>query len=249
MSANKDAVLAAARASLGITENPSGSNVQKFSTYWHHPPEPWCADAACYWLMMGGALDVPMSAYTPTLYGYYASKGRASSTPRSGSLVFFNWNDGGDRIDHVGLVESVRSDGSIITIEGNVSNMVARHVRRSNIAGFGHPIYGAVNTSPATHSNPTFSGLKAPGFPLPSGYYFGPKSGPTESVSGYYGYRGALGIWQNRMHDRGWTIDADGYYGPNTENVSRKFQAEKGLGADGRIGPLTWSAAWTSPVN
>ena len=248
MSANKEAVLAAARASLGIVENPPGSNVQKFSTYWHHPPEPWCADAACYWLMMGGALDVPMSAYTPTLYNNYAAQGRASSTPRSGSLVFFNWNDGGDRIDHVGLVESVRSD-SIVTIEGNVSNMVARYIRRSNIAGFGHPNYGAVNTSPAAQSAPTSHGLPAPGFPLPNGWYFGPRSGPNNCVSGYFGYRGALGLWQARMRDRGWAIAADGYYGPGTAGVARKFQEEKGLSVDSTIGPQTWYAAWTLPVN
>ena len=248
MSANKEAVLAAARASLGIVENPPGSNVQKFSTYWHHPPEPWCADAACYWLMMGGALDVPMSAYTPTLYNNYASKGRASSTPRSGSLVFFNWNDGGDRIDHVGLVESVRSDGSIITIEGNVSNMVGRHIRRGNIAGYGHPNYGAVNTPPAAQSAPTSHGLPAPGFPLPSGWYFGPASGPFYSISGKFSYKGALTPWQARMAARGWKITADGEYGPETAGVTHKFQVEKHLTVNDHIGSQTWAAAWTSPL-
>ena len=95
---------------------------------------------------------------------------------------------------------------------------------------------------------------KAPPFPLPSGYYYGPASGPTESVSGQYppygGPNGAAGLkqWQQQMAARGWTIGADGFYGPQTEGVATQFQQEKGLGVDGLIGSQTWSAAWTAPV-
>lgn len=91
-------------------------------------------------------------------------------------------------------------------------------------------------------------GVPAPPFPLPLGWYFGPKSGPKESVSGYYSYRGHLMQWQQRMADRGWAIAADGLYGDQTERVTRAFQAEKKLAVDGRIGPVTWAAAWTYPV-
>lgn len=88
----------------------------------------------------------------------------------------------------------------------------------------------------------------APQFPLPGGYYFGWKSGPTESVSGYFSYRDDLRRWQQRMADRGWNISADGLYGPQTNNVTVAFQAEKGLDVDGKIGPQTWAAAWTAPI-
>lgn len=57
--------------------------------------------------------------------------------------------------------------------------------------------------------------------------------------------------WQQRMHDRGWTIDVDGWYGPQSERVCRQFQAEKNLPPeppDGIVGPITWDAAWTAPV-
>ena len=30
--------------------------------------------------------------------------------------------------------------------------------------------------------------------------------------------------------------------------VTRDFQAQKGLTVDGKIGPTTWSVAWTSPT-
>jgi hypothetical protein len=86
----------------------------------------------------------------------------------------------------------------------------------------------------------------APPFPLLAGYYFGPKSGPRNSVSGYFSHGGDLQRWQQRMHDRGWDIGVDGRYGPNTADITRRFQVEKHLGADGLIGPATWAAAWTA---
>lgn len=54
--------------------------------------------------------------------------------------------------------------------------------------------------------------------------------------------------WQQRMADRGWTIGVDGIFGPESENVCRQFQAEKGLDVDGIVGPNTWAASWTAPV-
>lgn len=88
----------------------------------------------------------------------------------------------------------------------------------------------------------------APPFPLPRGWYFGPRSGPRESVSGYHGNREHLRAWQARMAARGWRIGVDGLYGSGTADVARRFQRQKGLAVDGLIGPATWAAAWTAPV-
>lgn len=106
---------------------------------------------------------------------------------------------------------------------------------------------------PTTSAKPaakpaTTTTTKAPAFPLPRGYYFGPRSGPRHSVSGYYSHRANLRRWQQRMRDRGWRLDADGLYGPATARVARQFQAEKGLPADSLIGAATWRAAFESPV-
>jgi hypothetical protein len=54
--------------------------------------------------------------------------------------------------------------------------------------------------------------------------------------------------WQERMSLRGWSISVDGDYGPQSRNVCRQFQTEKGLDVDGIVGPNTWNAAWTCPV-
>ena len=55
--------------------------------------------------------------------------------------------------------------------------------------------------------------------------------------------------WQQRMHDRGWAIAVDGWYGPSSAHVCGQFQAEKGLTVDQVVGPVTWAAAWTTPVS
>ena len=114
----------------------------------------------------------------------------------------------------------------------------------------GMPVSGAAATTPAKPTSkpkPTTTS-KAPAFPLPRGSYFGPKSGPAASVSGYYSHRADLRRWQEQMRKRGWSLTADGLYGPATARVARQFQAEKGLPADSRIGAQTWAAAWTEPI-
>ncbi len=50
------------------------------------------------------------------------------------------------------------------------------------------------------------------------------------------------------MAKRGWAIAVDQDYGPGSEKVCRGFQQDKGLSADGKVGPQTWSMSWSSPV-
>ena len=54
--------------------------------------------------------------------------------------------------------------------------------------------------------------------------------------------------WQARMSRRGWRIDVDGAYGPQSREVCLAFQREKRLVVDGIVGPETWRAAWTAPI-
>lgn len=104
---------------------------------------------------------------------------------------------------------------------------------------------GGVASAPSPPSGPASPG-QAPPFPLPPGYYYGPADGPTESVSGYYpphgGPNGADGLrtWQAQVGG----IDADGFYGDETEAAAYSVQAAAGIDTDGLIGPDTWAAAW-----
>jgi len=124
-----------------------------------------------------------------------------------------------------------------------VQQIIDRAVAQLNGQAAPLPGAGPVQVDPVKSPGQT-----APPFPLPAGHYFGPKSGPAQSVSGYYSHRESLAYWQRRMKERGWSLTADGLYGPETEDVAKKFQREKGLVADGLIGPATWSTAWTAPV-
>jgi hypothetical protein len=80
-------------------------------------------------------------------------------------------------------------------------------------------------------------------YPLPAGYYFGPLSGPTESISGMAGdgsdeqYRPAIARIQGVVHVR-----QDGLYGPVTIHAVTGWQAAHRLKADGLTGPITWLA-------
>lgn len=54
--------------------------------------------------------------------------------------------------------------------------------------------------------------------------------------------------WQLKMRQRGWKITVDGVYGPKSAEICKRFQREKGLLVDGKVGPQTWAATWKAPV-
>lgn len=113
---------------------------------------------------------------------------------------------------------------------------------------------------------------EAPAFPLPRRKgtlcYYGPADGPITSVSGMgpnslvpddvyrddsgrWHSRG-LATWQARLIARGWTEleedGPDGRFGMTMAKVTRQFQAVVGEEQDGKIGPVTWRAAWEESV-
>jgi peptidoglycan hydrolase-like protein with peptidoglycan-binding domain len=104
---------------------------------------------------------------------------------------------------------------------------------------------GGAVVDPPTRPDPpnTFSP-----FPLPAGWWFGPANGGRNSISGMFTYKNKLTPWQLQMKKRGWTLSADGVYGPQTAKTAKAFQSEKNLVADGLVGRQTWDAAWTAKV-
>lgn len=208
-------VLRVARSQLGYHESPAGSNRNKYSDYWNHPPEPWCADWACWVLEKADALDVPMSAYTPTLHQYYADRNRADRGPRVGALVFFEF-PGMGRISHVGIVEAILNDGGLVVLEGNTDEAggrtggkVMRHERRAYIAGYGYPKYRKDTDAP---------------YPTLRLGDHGPAVKYLQKLLVAYGFR----------------LKVDGQFGAHTEAAVNSVKRRAGYARNGVAGHRTW---------
>ena len=74
---------------------------------------------------------------------------------------------------------------------------------------------------------------------------FGPASWAASNKVPAYPWGNESRAFQQRLKDRGWSITVDGAWGPKSASTLARFQAEKGLDADGKIGPMTWTALWT----
>lgn len=109
---------------------------------------------------------------------------------------------------------------------------------------------------------------KVPGpgtpFPLPKGYYFGPKSGGDKSVSGFHSrkFKGVfdrswLIRFAEQLRRRGWPVGKgktylksgiDGKYGDEYATLVKAFQKDQGLKADGLLGKDTWDEAYFGQI-
>lgn len=131
-------VLNEARRWLGTGENPPGSNHNAITQYYGMDAA-WCC--MFIWtifsksghsnLFIGGG----KTAWVFDVKDYYEKRGKFGSAPRVGALIIYG-NDGNSA--HIGIVETVNSDGSYVTIEGNYGNMV----QRRNGPGQSQPVRG-----------------------------------------------------------------------------------------------------------
>lgn len=171
--------LNAARGELGTKETPLGSNNVKYNTWYYGKAVsganyPWCSVFVVWCLFTAGLLDLAWGTLDAARKAcaegarnwktLAQSKGRwVTSSYQPGDIVVFDYERDGV-IDHVGIVESVNKDGSLVCIEGNASDSVARNVRATNIiAGAYRPAYAdtpaaATMTTASTPAVPTQSG-------------------------------------------------------------------------------------------
>jgi peptidoglycan hydrolase-like protein with peptidoglycan-binding domain len=79
-----------------------------------------------------------------------------------------------------------------------------------------------------------------------------PAAGPAPPFPGRHLDVGVAGedvrTWQAQMATRGWDVVVDGAFGPGCRSTALAFQREKGLDADGVVGPETWHATWAAPI-
>ena len=233
-------VLDIARAEIGYHEQ--GDNITKYAaemdrTNWYNGPKngfPYC-DVFYDWLFYKGFGD-PIgremicqptgSAGAGCLYSaqYYKNAGRwYTSSPQPGDQIFFSYSPG--EYSHTGIVESV-SGGTVTTIEGNTSDMVARRsyaLNDSRIVGYGRPRWE-----------------------LAGGSSSGGDSGGSVGRILRRGCTGAdVAELQIALMTLGYDLGswgADGDFGVDTYNAVIAFQNDHGLEADGEAGPNTLGA-------
>lgn len=88
-----------------------------------------------------------------------------------------------------------------------------------------------------------------PTFPYPADHYLGTARPDNRCHWGGNPIdRHTVAMWQAKMAQRGWRIQATGIYTAQSNRICRSFQTEKGLDCDGLVGPTTWAATWTAPV-
>jgi hypothetical protein len=73
------------------------------------------------------------------------------------------------------------------------------------------------------------------------------------SVADQKAFRIGVHMWQDRMAKRGWQIDVDGFFGPQSAAVAKAFAAQKhlqlGSALPGEVNAAVWEAAWRLPVS
>jgi hypothetical protein len=128
-----------ARGELGVTEQPPGSNesprIAQFrqATAGAPGPGPWCAYFVSWAAREAGVPIGDAGQGFGSVDAVWAWGERAGktlppgATPAPGDLIVWD--------EHIGIVESVGADGSIRTIEGNSSNMVAQRSYGSDGGG------------------------------------------------------------------------------------------------------------------
>lgn len=144
-------LLQRARVDVGFVEGPR-NNETPFGAWLGYNFQPWCASWVSK-VFFDAGLAIPAKtvkgfAYCPDGVNYFKRIRRWYSTPEVGDVVFYKF-DNDALADHVGIVESINHDGSIVAIEGNTNNAgsangdrVMRRTRyRSQILGFGRPAY------------------------------------------------------------------------------------------------------------
>jgi hypothetical protein len=72
------------------------------------------------------------------------------------------------------------------------------------------------------------------------------------SVADQDHFRIGVHMWQDRMAKRGWPITVDGYFGPQSAAIAKRFAAEKRIhltALPGEVDRGVWDAAWSLPVS
>ncbi len=216
-------VLNIARSQLGYRASRNKRN--KFGKWYGMDGVNWCDQFVSWVGSQAAARDIiGRAAYTPAHAAWFKNRGRWGKTPRRGAIAFFDFPDSTRRIQHIGFVEAVLSDGRIQTIEGNTrsgagGNQAAgggvyrRKRSRSLVVGYGYPAY---NDERAVRAMPARAASRG--------------STPPLVIDGQWGRQ------TTRAFQRWLGVTDDGEIGPSTRKA---LQRKLGLEPDGTWGRVT----------
>lgn len=243
MGTTREKLINQAKTWIGCKES-NGTHKPIIDTYNAHKPlargykvkytDAWCATFVSACAIKCGATDIiptecSCGKMISLLKGIGAWMETDSYKPKTGDLIFYDWDDSGKgentgNPDHVGIVEKVV--GSTITvIEGNYSNAVKRRTLAVNgkyIRGYGLPKYTEV-----------IEKVETVNIVLPQ-LSKGSKGNEVKTLQ-----RLLLAIGY-KMTSNGKSYGVDGSFGQATKNGVIAYQKAKELAQTGIVDKDTW---------
>ena len=193
------------------------------------------------------------------------TSGGSTYTTVSGSTPLVKLYHKGEPVRRIQAAVGVKVDGYY---GPDTANAVGAFQKKRGLAAdkiVGPDTWAAINggkSKPAPKPK-----VPGPGhaFPLPKGHYFGPKSGPNRSYSGFHNrsVRGKtdrewIKEWAKQLSRRGWSVGKgktylsrsgnDGLWGGEYAALCKAFQRDQGLSPDSLLGKKTWDAAFQNPI-
>lgn len=231
---------------------------------WDAQNQPWCnifvlaAFVSVFGIETGAAMMYQNigrgSALCRTSAQFFKDHGAYVKFPEIGDVIFIIASGA---INHMGIVVRVVG-GSVITVEGNSSDMVAERcysLTDYRIAGYGRPRWELAEKEPAVGTTTTEAADPTPVEPEKADS--SDNVHDSEKNARYYELRipylshgsisEAVRAFQTLLIARGFSCGpdgADGEFGENTENAVRLFQGSNKLKTDGVIGPDTSAALY-----
>jgi hypothetical protein len=215
----RNRILAVARAEIGQTEQPPGTNKNKYGKWYGLDGYAWCAMFVS-WVYdkagtpLGHVDDAKGYRYCPSAYLFWKKTGQLTQEPAPGDIVLFDW-EGDGRSDHTGIFVKDNGDGkTFMAIEGNTS-----HANNSN--------GGEVMERKRYYAS-------AKAFVCPNVLVNKSEiSVAPEYIKG--NVSSGVSEFQRKLHDLGYTITVDGEFGPETFKVVKQFQKDHNLPPDGKV--------------
>jgi len=220
-------VLETAKAELGTTENPAGSNKTKYGVWYNLNGQKWCAIFVSWVFDKAGSplgnIQTPKGIHhCQSAHNYYKSKNKLTTTPEPGDIVIYDW-EGNGYADHIGIFIKWKNAAQTLfeayegnTIQGNDSDggkVMVRERSRNIVKSFVNP---GVYTNVAV-------------------------TVPNEVLSN--GARGsAVIVVQKYLFDLRYAIEVDGWFGSQTEDFLRHFQQQNNMAATGIADVVTIGA-------